>query len=436
MTNPLSNQFVESGITLMVVGAGMALLRQLPVDIYHWLKRKVTVSVTIFENEPIFEWAKIWLDSLPYAHETHSSIVSLLQDDSDGGEDMMEPIFTPNYGNHFFKHNGRFIWMERNKGETGDKNAVGRGGKGHTPDSIVLTMLAMKQTALRALISEIKNHAHISQRKRIKAYISSFWWRRLIAFKPRAIATVDLPQFQLKELLGDIARFLQGRSEYGRRGIPYHRNYLLEGIPGAGKTSLVSALAGHFEMNLYIMNIAGPGMNDERLVDLMMGVPPQSIVLLEDIDAVVPERKKAKKIAAQQNGASPTAVTGEEEEGGGVTLSGLLNCLDGLTAPEAALIFMTSNHPETLDPAMVRPGRVDYRMQFTQATEEQIRKMFTRLRPFGKVDNWLVYAGDKSMAEVQKLMMVSSTEDHGTERWEASPALDRELIGINNGSLV
>lgn len=62
-----------------------------------------------------------------------------------------------------------------------------------------------------------------------------------------------------------------------------------------------------------------------------------------------------------------------------ITLSGLLNALDGVAAPDGCITIMTTNYPENLDPALTRPGRVDYRLAFQYIGESTARKMFMRL---------------------------------------------------------
>ena len=94
----------------------------------------------------------------------------------------------------------------------------------------------------------------------------------------------------------------------------------------------------------------------------MNHVPERSILLLEDIDSAFNERKQT------------------EEQGymSGVTFSGLLNALDGVASADERIIFMTTNHPEKLDPALIRPGRVDFKQCIDNASEYQVREMFLR----------------------------------------------------------
>ena len=64
--------------------------------------------------------------------------------------------------------------------------------------------------------------------------------------------------------------------------------------------------------------------------------------------------------------------------GGGVTFAGLLNALDGVAAQEGKLLFLTTNHIDKLDAALIRPGRVDYRARLGLASKPAARQLFAR----------------------------------------------------------
>ena len=61
---------------------------------------------------------------------------------------------------------------------------------------------------------------------------------------------------------------------------------------------------------------------------------------------------------------------------GKLTFSGILNALDGITAAEGRLLYMTTNHKENLDPALIRPGRIDRQLEFKHTTRDQLQGMF------------------------------------------------------------
>lgn len=149
-------------------------------------------------------------------------------------------------------------------------------------------------------------------------------------------------------------------------GIPYRRGYLLHGPPGSGKTSFIQALAGNLSYNICLLNLSERGLTDDKLNHLLGITPERSIVLLEDIDAAFNKRVQ----------------TSEDGYKSSVTFSGLLNALDGVASAEERIIFMTTNHFDQLDPALVRPGRVDVRELLDDAVPEQAERLFKRF--YGK----------------------------------------------------
>lgn len=151
---------------------------------------------------------------------------------------------------------------------------------------------------------------------------------------------------------------------------------MLHGPPGCGKSSYITALAGELGFSICVLNLSERGLSDDRLNHLLSVAPQQSIILLEDIDAAFVSREDTKQQKAAYEGLNR------------VTFSGLLNCLDGVASTEARIVFMTTNYLERLDPALIRPGRVDLKEYIGWCTEPQIEKMFLRF-----------YQGDKATAQ-------------------------------------
>eukprot|EP00461_Guttulinopsis_vulgaris_P004644 UN04646 len=111
--------------------------------------------------------------------------------------------------------------------------------------------------------------------------------------------------------------------------------------------------------SICVLSLNDRGLSDDRLLHLMTDIPPRSIVLLEDIDAVFNQRESSYS----------------------VTFSGLLNALDGVTSIDERIVFMTTNHLEKLDPALIRPGRVDAKIFIGDSTPYQQKKMFKTFFP-------------------------------------------------------
>ena len=190
-------------------------------------------------------------------------------------------------------------------------------------------------------------------------------------------------------MISDIEAYIDPSTQawYGARGIPYRRGYLFHGEPGTGKTSLAMAIAGRFGLDIYVISLLDMSIGDSELIGLFNTLPPKCLLLLEDIDTVGLQRESPR---TQRHGPPWTKALAKIDEGdedeeeekpqlSRVSLSGLLNAIDGVAAPEGHILIMTTNKPEKLDEALVRSGRISVRVAFEKATSEQARDIFMRM---------------------------------------------------------
>jgi hypothetical protein len=176
----------------------------------------------------------------------------------------------------------------------------------------------------------------------------------------REIKSISLPSNQLNPLLEDVEKFINNKEKYKSLNIPYQRNYLLYGPPGTGKTSIVKAVASKFKFNIGIIEFNSK-FDDRDLKRAFKKIPKNTIILLEDIDCLFQNRKKA------------------DEFKNGLSYSGILNCLDGIEVNNDLIVFITTNHLETLEVALKR--RIDYFSKFDFSTKEQIKHIYNRFFP-------------------------------------------------------
>jgi len=187
--------------------------------------------------------------------------------------------------------------------------------------------------------------------------------------RKRALSSVVLDEGVSERIADDVKEF-NGRSQwYFDRGIPYRRGYLFYGPPGCGKSSFIMALASSLNYSIAMMSLSDRSLSDEKLQHLLNVAPLKSIILLEDVDTAFISRE----VPSQH----PSAYEGMAR----ITFSGFLNAVDGVASSEARILIMTTNYVERLDPALIRPGRVDVRQYFGYCTNYQLKGLFRRFYP-------------------------------------------------------
>jgi len=142
------------------------------------------------------------------------------------------------------------------------------------------------------------------------------------------------------------------------------------------------ALAGLFNLEVYALSLSAGSLTDDTLAMLFAGLPSRCIVLLEDVDASSVKRtpdpptdlSSSPSPLARSLLPSPRPVTKAN-----VSFSGLLNAIDGAASREGRILIMTTNHRERLDPALIRPGRVDLQISFKYASCDVIETLFMNL---------------------------------------------------------
>lgn len=193
---------------------------------------------------------------------------------------------------------------------------------------------------------------------------NEFWNRS--AFVPlRSLDTVVLEPHVLNDLKSDLDDFTSAetRSWYRKHCIPFRRGYLLHGPPGTGKTSTITAVATYLNRRVYRVSLVAPRLSDDSLHSAINTVSKNGIIVMEDIDALFDSHR-------------------EKTDNFTVTFSGLLNAIDGVSDSSKGVIFIfTTNHPERLDPALCRKGRIDRVFKLDRVSHVTARAMFVRFYP-------------------------------------------------------
>lgn len=237
-----------------------------------------------------------------------------------------------------------------------DNNLNGKGYRSRTMTIVVPSLKARKD-----VLKEIEEQSQHLVKSQPRMYLSDRWGgtRKKAEIQPRSRNSVILKEGQMDRIVDHLQTFINNKDAYEKADIPFRTGILLYGEPGSGKSSTALAIANELKMNVYIIALSAL-MNDEALNDCFTSIPANSIIILEDIDIASAVRER-----------DPD----DEDDEKGVTMSGMLNVLDGFQSPPGVITIMTTNRKDVLDPAIIRPGRIDLQEHLGCLDTYQLRGM-------------------------------------------------------------
>ena len=227
---------------------------------------------------------------------------------------------------------------------------------------------------VRKFLVEVYNHANTKDHNYIKVYgpNQKGFWDYLFKNPRREVDTVFIGG--KNEIIADLDNFFESERDYLYFGHPYKRNYLFHGPPGNGKTSFINAIAGKYNLNVFLISFS-VNITDEIFKKLISGLNKNSLLVMEDIDVLF------------QSGG-----------GGGknITMSTILNTLDGLARKNRIICVMSTNHFDVLTDVFKRPGRLDMLVEFKNADKkcfEEMAEFMVKYHGGGEGD-YIKMAGD------------------------------------------
>ena len=390
-----SNQFASGGIMLMALGGIGAALRKVPGQLYEKFLHLFSMTLTITDESRAFNWFKWWFQEQERAKKIRH--VDVFTPNTDKGRIA---LLFPAPGAHWFMYKGRPFRMTFLRSE--DKKVTADFGTART-ESLVIRIVGRDQAFVRQFVKEIREKYDIQQQSsKLYVFSTSGWWDSL-PLEPRPLDSVILPAQQKNRIVTDIAKFRTDAEWYEMTGTPYHRSYLFYGPPGTGKTSFLLGLASYFKLSIYILKLGS--LSDESLMTALRQAGADSMIVLEDVDCVTEKREGVTKEEKKKDKKTPRE---KQDKKTGVTLSGLLNALDGIETPHGSMFFLSTNCIDKLDEALLRPGRVDVKEFLGPATKEQKAEMYRRFFPSESekdASNFVTNnSAAKTMAEFQEAL--------------------------------
>ncbi len=380
------NQFIEFTKANPVVG-GMAglwvtgmltyLLRDVPKRIFTGLfnlaDRYFTVKVVLDSGHESFYHFIKWYEENKDVTKSRTMRVT------NGAYGHENPEVSLGYGFHWFMNKGWVFKLNRYK--------LDSQGSAKQKEEITIKTLGFTQQKLFQLVTSTfpKEKEFIP-----KVYVGKeSSWDRNHRLPRRSWDSVILKAGQKERILNFLEEFAAEKEWYQSMGISYKTGILLEGVPGSGKTSVVKALAYHLKKNLCVVSCNT--LTDTSFAELLANTPKDSIVLMEDFDSITSTKSR-------DDGLGMTSF--------GITLSGLLNAIDGVFSSDGRILIATTNCADKLDEALLRPGRFDLKENIGYADEDMVIRMFKKFYPDFYIDKITINA-KIALAQVENCFLIN-----------------------------
>ena len=352
------NQFIGGVIMTFVTGAVMYFLRDSPMRVAALIRKQFVTTVMIDTSN--YQKRIIYFNLLAHIGAVATELgTRALSFDADYNDlDARKRFISIGFGNHLFFYKGWPILAcrERISQQTGEPL-----------ETLVLYKFGRKHELFHRLLSEI------TPVEKDKIYIYRWgndqWQRHAELPNSGGLDSIALDAEIADKFRTEFKAFREKRAIHHRLGIAHKLSYILHGLPGSGKTSIIRALASEFGMHVCILDMNA--MSDAALMRAFASVPTNTIILAEDFDS-------ARQLHRRDSNKEKSEMLSELALG---TLTGLLNALEGIQALDNVVVMFTTNHLERIDPALVRPGRIDYIRQLPQPGIAAIKAHFLTLYP-------------------------------------------------------
>lgn len=201
----------------------------------------------------------------------------------------------------------------------------------------------------------------------------------------------------VETIKADVDKFINSEEQYCKLGIKYKRTYLFYGPAGTGKSSLATAIANHSGRNILSINVS-KDMTDATLIKVIAGRPDKAIILFEDIDCLFANLKRSESVEVCKEGE-------KKDNSIKVTLSCILNILDGAYTPDDVIFILTTNHIDKLDDAIRRDGRTDLKLEITRPNVATITRYLEYVHNKTGKPIDVDVSEDTSLATLEKLLL-------------------------------
>ena len=286
------------------------------------------------------------------AYDNYGCTVKNTDDDADDDDDDINEFFI-SYGDY------EFIFNDKHKLEISFNRAPISHGLNREIEYFRELIIDCETIDIYSEFLKTANTRHNKKTNQTNIFTCDKYgdWSVYSKIPNRKLDTIYTDNKIKNQLKNDITNFIGNEQEYNKFGIPYKRTYLLTGIPGSGKTSIIKSICCEFGYHLSMLSICKE-FDNNSLMYAFKHIPKKTILLIEDVDCMFEKR----------NGTRDNPL---------ITFSSLLNILDGVLYKHGLIIVITTNHPERLDRSIMRMGRIDIIIEMNYPRKEELSCLFS-----------------------------------------------------------
>ena len=371
-----TNDFFAAAGLAGILSAFWIYFKGVPKYLWERIRRKIAFKVSVYETDEFYQYFEEWLrhnysksyrnvEAALYSFDPEEKTADKNAPIPESGIDKEESKELPpseeeegrevvkykQFTDTFFIRKG-LLWLKIFKGREQLENASDL--RNAYLNRFEVSGLFAKRVITKFMQEVVDFNVKLRKdREKVEVEIhnnTGDYWQLNDEIYPKTMDKIILKDKE--SLLTDVDNFLSSKKWYKDRSIMYKRGYMFYGKPGNGKTTLAMALSLYTKRDLYMMTI-DKDMSDSQMMRLFRNLSNKSVLVIEDIDAMFGTHRDVKSK---------------------FSFSTLLNCLDGVLSKEDVIVIFTTNHPENLDPALIRAGRVDFQLEVSNPHKEGIEE--------------------------------------------------------------
>lgn len=390
----MSNPVYGGMLSLWLIGVTTFICKNVPWNIFNFVKNQLTTSIVINDSgySPIVKHYNSLLSWALKQKGIDKFCRNYSMRSSGWWSDGDEFTLGIGYGYSFFIYKRRLFCLRQVK--------LDSTGSEKEKSQITITGFTRNKKYLEDMINEFRY-----KKKKDEIYINRYTldgWETICPITKRPISTVIMRQDLKEKIIDNIQFFIDNKDAYVNRGLPYKKTIVLYGKPGTGKTSIIKALASYFNKNIYVVNISVLG--NSGFEKAITTTPPNSIIIIEDFDSCTSTHARINKEKSIEN----KDVEKEDNQDNSLSLTTILNTLDGVVSLNGTIIFMTTNHIEKIDDALLRKGRTDEMYEIPYLQDKEVKDYIHLMFPDKKIPD--VTYREISGCDIQSKFMEAKCE--------------------------